>query len=298
MKNIPHLTFWYTLCASLQYRKPTACKFALPFEEFSPDEWKHNRLRFFLRRGITHTSDQKLMHQEFELIEKMFKKSGWPTNKIKNAIRNTVDRFYNIKFSMKNKNDEPENPEKDDLNKTVHENDLPTEDEKPRVPLFLPWCGTAAHRHVIRLRQTIPRDYCKVTIAYRSQKFHSLLLRYTSCTDDLETKYLASDLVYKYECDCGQLYIGETLRRLSIRIKEHQKDKDSAIFRHVQSCKWLNCFGLPKTVEKDKFTIVKRGLRHKEARKRFETFFIKFYNKKSTTSTMNGNDASRELAIY
>ena len=41
--------------------------------------------------------------------------------------------------------------------------------------------------------------------------------------------------VHKYTCDCGQVYIGETKRRLTVRVAEHTKPK-SNVMQHVKIC--------------------------------------------------------------
>ena len=63
-------------------------------------------------------------------------------------------------------------------------------------------------------------------------------------------KFLKSFIVYEFPCPgCNTLYIGETTRHLSTRIKEHlETDKKSHIFAHLvnnKTCKALsteNCF--------------------------------------------------------
>ena len=98
-------------------------------------------------------------------------------------------------------------------------------------------------------------------------------------------------MVYKYTCKCGKVYIGETERRLAIRVDEHEKGKSSAVFDHIPIC------ANSSLVERDKFTIVAKRLRHKDARKRYESIFIRYYDKKSE-NTMNNCKQSRELVIF
>ena len=136
---------------------------------------------------------------------------------------------------------------------------------------------------------------------------------------------LQHDLVYKYTCACNKVYIGETLRRLAIRVSEHQSP-ESPLSEHVQTCeesiRLANAENTPSEpepthhymlrsqtqtprpppkpivprVDSERFSIVARHLRGKEARKRFETVYIQFYNKRA--QTVNVCEKSRTLAVF
>ena len=43
-------------------------------------------------------------------------------------------------------------------------------------------------------------------------------------------------VVYRYDCKCKQFYVGQTKRRLMERMKEHKKDKKSAVHQHAEKC--------------------------------------------------------------
>ena len=131
-----------------------------------------------------------------------------------------------------------------------------------------------------------------MSIAYSTSKIRSLLPSFSTNDQSPENKILLSNnLVYKYTCACSQVYIGETQRRLSIRITEHQTRKESAIHDHLSVCTSSD------VVERDKFSIVAKRLRHRDARKRLESIYIRYYDKRAH-STMNGNKSSRELACF
>ena len=73
---------------------------------------------------------------------------------------------------------------------------------------------------------------------------------------------------------------------------EHQTSKTSAIFEHIQECAEAS-----HLVERDKFTIVAKRLKHRDARKRFESIYIRYFDKKAH-QTMNNCKSSRELVIF
>ena len=52
---------------------------------------------------------------------------------------------------------------------------------------------------------------------------------------DSVPKHINKDVVYKWQCkDCDVCYVGETCRPLIDRIKEHAKERNSAVFSHHQ----------------------------------------------------------------
>ena len=276
---IPFLDFSINWCDNdaftRVYRKPTSSRVVMPWNEFGPTDWKSGTLIGAIRREITHTSltHMHLVHNGFQFISKQFAQVGYPKWLISQKINFTLTKVLYPHTLPKNSTTQPE--------------------QKTRwLPLFLPWAGEPAHDSIKQLRRCIPNDFAKVSIAYTTAKLRSLLPSFSTNTQSPENRILlANNLVYKYTCSCSKVYIGETKRRLSIRITEHQTKKESAISDHVVTCTSSD------TVDRDKFSIVAKRLRHRDARKRFESIYIRYYDKKAN-STMNGNKSSRDLAIF
>ena len=164
------------------------------------------------------------------------------------------------------------------------------------------WGGKNVNRFMNKISKTIPQDFGKVSISYSTTKLRSLLPKFTTTPKPFlpepgehkcEKHLLRSDLVYIYECDCGAVYIGQTLRRLDVRIKEHQTKKTSAIYQHSLTCP----HSLFSYVDRDKFKIVAGNLKHYNARLRYETIYIRYYNT-NARSAMNECIASKEMAIF
>ena len=97
-----------------------------------------------------------------------------------------------------------------------------------------------------------------------------------------------SDVVYKFTCKCGQVYIGETMRRLATRILEHSKPK-SPLMSHINECEGAE-------FDRNLFSIVARGLRGKESRKRYEAIWIRHFDRGS--KAINICESSRELKLF
>ena len=143
------------------------------------------------------------------------------------------------------------------------------------LPLYVPWCGDSQHAILKQLRHIIPSDFARITIAYSTTKLYSLLPSFSTSSIPSNNRFLSNNLVYKYTCKCGQIYIGETERRFQIRIDEHTTHKDSAIFEHTNTCTHATA------VERDRFAVVAKRLRHRDARKKYESIYIRYYDKKS-----------------
>jgi len=172
-----------------------------------------------------------------------------------------------------------------------------TDDNRKWLPLFLPWSGKLAHNSVISLKRCIPNDFAKITFAYSVTKLRTLLPSFSTTPENIphnEHRFLFSHIVYKYTCSCSKVYIGETERRFSIRIQEHLTSKNSAIFEHQHECVDSSL------LDRDKFTIVAKRLTHRDSRKRYESIYIRYYDKKAnhSGSTMNNCKRSRELVIF
>ena len=93
------------------YRKATASKIVMPFTEFGPFNWKKGTLIFFIRRAITHTSDQLLMHEELETLASQFKLCGYPARLVHSTINKTVTKVLypeKVKSPKTTTNDPPE----------------------------------------------------------------------------------------------------------------------------------------------------------------------------------------------
>ena len=118
---------------------------------------------------------------------------------------------------------------------------------------------------------------------------------YKIFTDNTQRRFLQSNLVYKFSCPCSKVYIGETERRFSIRIDEHMSCKNSAIFEHTKEC--ADSSQVERDKLKSQFTIIAKHLKHRDARKRYESIYIRYYDKKAH-STMNNCKSLRDLVIF
>ena len=227
------------------------------------------------RRAYTHSSDFAVMHVELQRITRQFRNVGYPTWLIQDKINNTLGRLLH-------RANPAHYPNPDKFRKDP--SDLPP---KWSV-LFLPWSGIAAGAIVNKIRKSLPREQSRISIAYTTTRLRNLLPRYSSCSAPENKIRFSCDVVYKYTCPCGQVYIGETKRRLAVRIKEHSKPK-TPLMEHIKGCKGSD-------FSPTNFSIVARGLRGRESRKRYESIWIRYYDRRGLA--FNVCESSRELQIF
>ena len=97
---------------------------------------------------------------------------------------------------------------------------------------YLPF-SNFSHRKV----RTLIKRYCSnltIKLAFSSFKIKNLMKM-----EDSVPRSLRSCVVYKFTCaGCNSVYVGETCRHISTRVREHLfTDKSSHIYKHLQSSK-------------------------------------------------------------
>jgi len=257
------------------YRKPTTSEIVMPWNDFGPTDWKTGTLIGFIKRAYTHSSDFMIMHHEITRIKSQFRKVGYPLWLIQDKINKTL-----AKILYKSNPAHYPNPE-------AHRAD-PTELPTKWSVLYLPWAGRPASAIVNKIRKTLPRGFSRISIAYTTSKLRNLLPRYSTCSPPENRALSSSDVVYKYTCECGRVYIGETMRRLAVRISEHAKPK-TPMMQHISNCEGAK-------FDYKNFSLVSRGLRGRESRKRYESIWIRYYDRNSLA--FNLCESSRELKIF
>ena len=140
----------------------------------------------------------------------------------------------------------------------------------------------------------------RINFAYQSPKIRTFLLH------NLKPKIPdlnKSGVVYKFTCDCNETYIGETVRVLGVRIREHnQKSRSSEVYAHTSQCTQYQ-ESLPTNVTSkqssyyqhitDRFSILHNNLHNYHQRTISESLYINL-NKPS----LNKQFTSTKLCIF
>ena len=105
------------------------------------------------------------------------------------------------------------------------------------------------------------KDMLTTYFAYLKTKTHALIFTTSKIKDSFSTKdrlssfSQSSKVIYKFVCaSCSASYIGEKERHLSVRIKEHFKDKNSHMFKRLNAS--LDC---KRACTDDCFSILDRA---------------------------------------
>ena len=176
------------------YRKPTYTGLISQFTSFGPLSYKFNLISALVHRAWGICSSYANFHSEIEYLTQLFSKNGYP------------DYFF-FKYLSRT------------INKLVSPVLITT---VPRADLFfsLDFHGFVSVNFKNKLTELVGKFYPQVRLhfAFRTNNrigsfFH---------LKDRIPSYLRSRVVYKYKCNvCDDIYIGETMRWLGMRVCEH-----------------------------------------------------------------------------
>ena len=179
--------------------------------------WKIGTLRSLVQRAFIISSTTASRKKEIDHIYKVFTTiNGYPSNAV-NRIINDVKR-NNQTYAVQN-------------------NDIHDTTVEINPTLVLPYKGNNGENLVRKYKNTLKNHLppnVKPRIVYKSTKLSSMFN-----LKDKTNFHHKHDVVYLYKCpvtECGASYVGETSRRISERILDHQKrDKNSHILHHSVS---------------------------------------------------------------
>lgn len=169
------------------YRKPTCTDTIIPFDSLHHHSHKFASLRCFIHRLLNTPLSNESFESELKIIKQIAYNNGFPMSLFESFYKKTVFK-YNIRnnFTLTPISDSP----------TYH-----------TITFF----GDIS-RNVAKIFQK-----SKININFRSSlTLNSLLVK----TKDPIEPFDRSG-IYKLNCECGQIYIGRTIRSFKIRFQEH-----------------------------------------------------------------------------
>ena len=169
------------------YRKPTHTDRYLHFESHHPTHVKRGVVRCLHDRARGVISTQDNLQKEVDHLARVLKQNGYPANFICNASA-------------------PPTQETADVSSP--------EEEQEKGPLVV-------IPYVAGMSEDIRRVCRKFNIRVVFKSGRTLRSMLTKVKDTLPPGK-QSNVVYRIPCSCGQVYIGETKRRLETRLKEHR----------------------------------------------------------------------------
>ncbi|CAF4296389.1 unnamed protein product [Rotaria sp. Silwood2] len=182
------------------YRKPSFTGLITKWNSFVPKTYKYNSISTMVFRAIQICSSYKALHAELQIIRKISKKNGYPTNFVESIIK----RQLNIKY--------------------VLPIPRPTTLSTDTVVLKIPYLGKESQVYGKLVTSSVAKQYPlkKVRVVYDvSDRIGRNFIIKDAVPDDLK-----SGVVYEATCSqCNNSYIGQTYRYLKTRINEHLSDQ-------------------------------------------------------------------------
>ena len=242
------------------FRKATFSGLYLQWDSYVPKQYKRSLVHCLINRAWRICSNHYYFHQELLFLKNILKCNGYPSTFIDSCVNRFLSQHYeeqNIRFGPKKKS----------------------------IFLCLPYAGIRSdkvRRQLSRLLSAVV-PWASLKVVFKP----SLKLSVLSKVKSKDHVLLNSNVVYKVDCnDCDKFYIGMTTRRLVQRLREHQMNNSSAIFRHFVNDKHNINFNNPCILAKDSYQfrlLIKESLLIKEHR---------------AYASLNGNAGSTHLNLW
>ena len=257
------------------YKKPSASDVKLNFRHSTtPMKYKISTLVGEIYRVTRCTTTESEREIALNSLIETFTKNGYPTKLINTKIREIREKNFQ---SSKKPEDNNENT------KTFN--------------LSIPYTSSRCHKIAIKTIKMIKKltPNFRINLTWKTVKLSRVITpKLKRILPNLEK----SGIVYKFDCDCSESYVGETKRSLKTRISEHSwKSKNTAVHQHTTTCPHFNnalsqkTFGeLPiskRQIQKikldnltEKFSIISANLSNYYKRTEFEGMYISIYKPK------------------
>ena len=190
------------------HRKKTFSGLLTNFFSFTSYSYKVGLIRTLVDRAYKINTTLAKFNEDVRSLLKIFKKNQYPESLINRVVKSYLNNAQNS-------------------NTSTSTNDTST------IYFKLPFLNISNFTQ--RKVRMLAKKYCKnlnIKLAFSSFKIKNLIT-----VKDCVPRSLRSCVVYKFICaGCNSVYIGETSRHLSTRVREHLfTDKNSHIFKHLKS---------------------------------------------------------------
>ena len=205
--------------ATSVYRKPTFTGLYTKSNSFLPNRYKIGMIKTLIHRAYSLCSSFSLFHDEMKKLKNILVKNGFELCTIDRIIR----KFLNDKFSTK----------------------VPIVSvNRAKIYIVLPYYGQFSLNIRNQLRRFLSSTYPQINFCFSFRTVKKLGQIFW--VKDKLPNVLASNIIYKYKCDCcDAVYIGQTCRHFGIRRSEHigislktgksiAADKNSSIYHHYK----------------------------------------------------------------
>ena len=206
------------------YRKPTDTGLTLNFHSLAPNKYKRSVVISAVFRVFRACSDWKNVHIGLEEVKKMLHDNQYPDYFVDPIIHTTLCKLVDKNYVDSMEIDCAEDLDMTrDVNACVH---VVPENEKFRF--FVLYRGKPTDMLAKQFKRL--NAPCKVIMTTRKLK---------TCLPSLKPvvpRMLLSNVVYKLTCPgCGASYVGQTVRHIQLRVREHLGNKGTMNL-HFRQC--------------------------------------------------------------
>ena len=231
------------------FRKETNTNIYLHWSSFAPDSWKKGTLKVLVSRAFALSSTDYFLKMELDFLTETFVEiNGYPKWLV----------YQTIKLEKEKRNA---------INITDQISEIQNDSQHKNFQLVVPYQGKKGESIMKRFTNTIVNTFpeTKVRVTYTSTRLSSQF----NLKDKTPFEH-QHNVVYKAKCpDCNHTYVGETGRRLAVRVEEHaETDKTSQVYRHSRAKQHT-----PVNIQN--FEILGSGYKNYFLRKIAESVFIK-----------------------
>ena len=258
------------------YRKKTNNNIYINWNAHSPKSWKIGTLRNLVKRALRISSTDEKLQTEIEHIKKSFCEiNDYPANLVQSTINDELRKHQQQNENTNNEGDDDTNNENDD------------DKEEKIIQLNLPYAGYQGEILTKKLKRSLEAksENLNIRLTYKPSKLGSRF----KIKDKTKHEH-HHNVCYQVSCGnqkCTSTYIGQTKRRIGVRIDEHsRKDEKSHILTHSKETKH-------KRVSMKNVKILGNGYRSLFKRRISEAIFIKEHN-----PDLNIQEESFKLSLY
>ena len=254
-----------------QYRTPTASNCLTNYKyAVSPKAYKNGLIIGEIHRANNCTSNDIALKEALDNLETILVNNLYPRKIVQQKITEIKERNFG--------------PSSQKVKRQAELNNSNSKYYTISLPYTSFRCSVIASKIYKILKKYTPNF--KLNIAFRTIKLSSILLpNLRPQTEQL----LASNSVYKFQCDCPSSYIGHTKKILESRILQHRTYSSSHVYKHIETCHFYNGklsenFGADPTDNakrefiKQHFTVLQKNLKNYHSRITYEGLMITLQN--------------------
>ena len=229
--------------SSSWYRKPTDTGLTLNFHALAPMKYKRSVVTSFVHRIFRSCSSWNNFHEGLNEAREILENNQYPPSFTEHIIKNTL-------YKLLDEEVDDEESEDSVLDNSLDQNAyLVNVPNKDKFKMFLTYRGKPTEQLAKSFRKlNVP---CRIIMTLKKTRNVMPSLK------TLIPRMLQSNVVYQIQCPgCTSSYVGQTVRHLQQRFREHVGNKGGPVRTHFELCniiandKAIKILGRAKTLPK------------------------------------------------